>query len=257
MKTRITLTKVFIYIVSFAWLCLGGFANAEEQPANQTAPQEASPAPAQENKAEPEKEKVEISPEVIEKTMPSYKLNLKQLIEEAERNIKKVDDELKKQEIFKRNQEKEAKCRGLFEKANALYAQGKLKEAKEEWIKALALTKDPEIQGYIREAEKRACQDELAKKKEDDLQRQESQEKERLEKERELQEELNRKEQERKLKADQSKLERQKKEEELNRKKAEEENHKKLKLEMRQLERQRQEEMKKQMQELERNTGEE
>jgi len=45
-----------------------------------------------------------------------YTYSLKQLIEEAEKNIKKVDEELKKQEIEEQNKQRELEARELFEK---------------------------------------------------------------------------------------------------------------------------------------------
>lgn len=97
---------------------------------------------------EPEKEKIEISPEAVEKKMSSHAFNLKQLIKEAEKNIKKVDTQI-------RNQEREVTVRQHFEKGNQLYQEGKLKEAKKEWQEALSITKDPEMKEYIRQAQRR------------------------------------------------------------------------------------------------------
>lgn len=90
------------------------------------------------------------------RTERGYTYNLKQLIEQAEENIEKVDKQLEKREIRKRNEEREAKVREHFEKGNSLYKEGKLKEARQEWQKALEISKTPELEGYIRESVRRA-----------------------------------------------------------------------------------------------------
>ncbi len=96
-----------------------------------------------------------------------YTYNIKRLLEKVEENLKKVDKEIKEKEILKRNQEREAKVRKHFKKGNALYKEGKLKQAKKEWLKALEIARNPEMRDYIREAAKRAKQEELARKKEE------------------------------------------------------------------------------------------
>jgi len=95
-----------------------------------------------------------------------YTYSLKQLIEEAKKNIKKIDEELEKREIEKRNREREAKAREYFEKGKSLYKVGKLKEAKQAWQKTLEITKNPEMKDYIKKSEKKAKREELARKKE-------------------------------------------------------------------------------------------
>ncbi len=116
-----------------------------------------------------------------------YTYNIKQLLEEIEQNLQKVDDEIKEAEIRKRNEEREAKVIEYFERGNAFYKEGKLKEAKKEWQRALEISKDPEMKDYIREAEKRAREEELARKKEE-KERQRRLEAEQKEKERRLNE---------------------------------------------------------------------
>jgi len=90
-----------------------------------------------------------------------YTYDLKSLIETAERNIKKVDDEIMRQEIDKRNEEREAQVISYFERGNQLYKEGKLKEAKSEWEKAVSISRNPEMKDYI---EKRSRQAKLEKK---------------------------------------------------------------------------------------------
>jgi hypothetical protein len=105
------------------------------------------------------KDKIEIKGDAIEKSIPSYRMRLKDILKEAEENIKKVDKELKSQEVVARNREREAKVAEAFEKGNQLYKNGKLEEAKEEWKKALGISKDPEMRGYIEEAERKAVEE--------------------------------------------------------------------------------------------------
>lgn len=87
-----------------------------------------------------------------------YTYDLKSLIETAQRNIKKVDDEIMRQEIDKRNEEREAQVVSYFERGNQLYKEGKLKEAKSEWEKAVNISKDPEMKDYIEERSRQAAQ---------------------------------------------------------------------------------------------------
>lgn len=95
----------------------------------------------------------------------SYTLNLKQLVKEAEKNIKKVEGEIEEREIENCNRQREDEIRKHFERGNTLYKEGKLEEAKIEWQKALKISKDPEIRDYIRGSEKRAKQEELERRK--------------------------------------------------------------------------------------------
>jgi tetratricopeptide (TPR) repeat protein len=84
-----------------------------------------------------------------------YTYNLKNLIEVAEKNIKKVDNEIMQVEIRKRNEEREALIVAYFERGNQLYKEGKLKEAKQEWEQAVSISKDPEMKKYIAESGRR------------------------------------------------------------------------------------------------------
>jgi tetratricopeptide (TPR) repeat protein len=135
---------------------------------------------AQQPTSNEEKVRYQTRPEI-----KGYTYNLKRLLEKIEENIKKVDEEIEKVEIRRRNEEREAKVREHFERGNTLYREGKLKEAKGEWLRALEITKDPEMKEYIRKAEKRAKEEELARKKEE-KERQRRLAAERKEKERRL-----------------------------------------------------------------------
>ncbi len=116
-----------------------------------------------------------------------YTYNIKRLLEQIEENLQRVDEEIKEAEIRKRNEEREAKVIEYFERGNAFYKEGKLKEAKKEWQRALKISKDPEMKDYIKKAEKRAREEELARKKEE-KERQRRLEAEQREKERRLNE---------------------------------------------------------------------
>lgn len=147
-----------------------------------------------------------------------YTYSLKQLIEQTEKNIEKVDEKLKEREIEEENRKRELEAREHFEKGNALYKEGKLKEAKSQWQKALEITKDPQMKSYVKMSERRARKEELVRKREEkEKQRRfeaEQREKERLERERQKQLELEKKEKLRKQKEEQARLERERKEKE-------------------------------------------
>ena len=70
-----------------------------------------------------------------------YTYNLKKLMELAEKNIEMVDKALKEKEIEERNQKRATEARDYFEKGNALYKEGKLKEAKKAWQNSLRLSR--------------------------------------------------------------------------------------------------------------------
>ena len=159
------------------------------------------------------------------KESQGYIHNLKQMIEEAGENVKKADAASKEKEVEKRNKERETEIKEHFERGNTLYKEGKLKEAKKEWQKALAVSKDPEMKDYIRKSVKRAKAEEVARKKEEREREKrlkaEQNEKERRELEGKRRFEAEKREQKRKQKEEQAKLERQKREEEVSQKKEE------------------------------------
>ena len=102
------------------------------------------------------KDKIDIKSDAIERSIPSYRMRLRDILKEAEEGIKKVDKELGEQEILARNKEREAKVAEVFENGNRLYKEGKFKEAKEEWSKALDISKEPQMRGYIEKAARKA-----------------------------------------------------------------------------------------------------
>ena len=117
----------------------------------------------EENALEEEKEKLEINPEIIKKNVPAYTASLKQLIEEAERWIEKLGEEIKDVKMFERNQDKETKAREHYAKATILYQQGKLEEAKKELEKVIETAKEPEMEDYIYWREKQSKKEHQAK----------------------------------------------------------------------------------------------
>ena len=98
------------------------------------------------------RESVEVSDSVIEKNVPAYKMSLTRLIEEAEKNLQRVDAQIK-------NQEKEKLARELLEEGNSLYKTGDLENAQKKWKEALKITKDPSFKKYIKESEKQALKE--------------------------------------------------------------------------------------------------
>ena len=113
------------------------------------------------------KNKAEVNPDLIERVIPSYNTHLKEILKAAEENIKKVDKEIAQGEVKARNEEREAKVREAFEKGNELYKAGNSKEAKEAWQRAVSISKDPEMKGYIEETSRRASGEDRKIKEED------------------------------------------------------------------------------------------
>lgn len=74
-----------------------------------------------------------------------YPSGLRAVIEQVEKNVEIVDQELDKQGIEERNRQREAEAKNYFEKGNVLYKEGKLKEAKQAWERALEISEDLEL----------------------------------------------------------------------------------------------------------------
>jgi len=153
-----------------------------------------------------------------------YSYNLKNLLEETQENLEKVEQEIE-------NREKEARIRMYFEKGNELYEEGKLKEAKSQWQKALKISKDPKMREYIKKAEIKAKEEKLAREKE----QQEMRKRLQLEERERIQAE---KEKERQLLLQQKELQRKQKEEEIARRNEERKRQKQIEAEAKEKERQ-------------------
>ena len=152
------------------------------------------PAQAQERGSAPQADNkdVMINEEVIKEEMPSYSYDLKQLIREAEKNIKKAEEKIKEKAEYKEKQQREVRAREHFEKGNTLYKEGKYKKAKKEWQQALDITKDPSMQDYIKTSEQKAREEEQARKaaEREALRKQREQERAKAKAEREKQRQL-------------------------------------------------------------------
>uniref|UniRef100_A4SD89 Tetratricopeptide TPR_2 repeat protein n=1 Tax=Chlorobium phaeovibrioides (strain DSM 265 / 1930) TaxID=290318 RepID=A4SD89_CHLPM len=81
---------------------------------------------------------------------------LKELIEKAELNIRKVDGLIEERKVTERNIVRDEKARAAIQRGNELYAAGDLEEAKKAWNEALAITKNEEMKRYLAEEERRA-----------------------------------------------------------------------------------------------------
>lgn len=123
-------------------------AAVAEKPA--ALPGEAAVTAPEEKVPEEEKIKIEISEKEIASKVPSYKTDLKDIVREAESNIKKIDDALKAEDAEKGAKEH-------YDKGSALYNEGKFEEAGKEWDAALGLAKEREFRKCIRASLKRAA----------------------------------------------------------------------------------------------------
>ena len=112
--------------------------------------QTAEEAPVEGQPAEEEKIKIEISEKEIDARVPSLSKNLKDIIRDAEANIKRVDDQLKAED-------NELGAKEHYDKGNTLYNEGKFEEAGKEWNSALGLAKELEFRKRIRGSLKRAA----------------------------------------------------------------------------------------------------
>lgn len=158
-----------IFILSFVasvFLFLTPSFSAEEAKTNPPAEaQPANPEPVKPEGVTTAPPQITVPPKEISQLMPAQHLNLKQLIEEAQKNIKKVDAELEKQKVFEQNRKKELEARRHFEKGNKLFKQGKLLDAKKEWAQTLDMTQDKDFKGYMRQTLIEADKEEAAKAK--------------------------------------------------------------------------------------------
>lgn len=96
-----------------------------------------------------EKIEIKVDPALIDKEIPLYKTDLKQIVFEAEQSIKKIDEKLK-------SEENDKAAREHFDKGSALYSEKKYDEAKSEWESALKVAATPSMRGAIKNCIKRA-----------------------------------------------------------------------------------------------------
>ncbi|NTV02270.1 MAG: DUF2914 domain-containing protein [Chlorobiaceae bacterium] len=84
------------------------------------------------------------------------KATLKELIFQAQENIRKVDQIIDQRERERRNEARESKARESFERGNALYSSGDLEGATKAWKEALDISGNPEMKGHIAEQARQA-----------------------------------------------------------------------------------------------------
>lgn len=166
----------------------------------------------------------------------SYKYDIESIKKRSKKQLNLIQRKLKEQRIEEAQAKKAKKIQDIFNQAEELYQQGKLKEAKELYEKAYKLSDDKSMRQYIKRANKAIAKQKrkereaaLVRKKEEREKKRrlarEQKEKVRLERERQKQLAQEKKEQERL-----------KKQEELTRKREERERQKKLLREQREKE---------------------
>jgi len=96
------------------------------------------------------KDTVEVDSKIIKDEIPYYKTNLKQLLQEAEKNIKEIDKQIADQKFLDAYEEKADTIREYIAKGNVLRKEGNLEEAKEYYRMALEISKEPEMKKYIK-----------------------------------------------------------------------------------------------------------
>jgi tetratricopeptide (TPR) repeat protein len=101
-----------------------------------------------------------------EEPQPSYVYDLKSLIEKSKNNIKRVNEKIKEQAIYKRNLQREEKAREYYDRAMLLFEEGKVDEARELFEKSIRITENPEMKGYIKVSEKKFKSQAAAMRKE-------------------------------------------------------------------------------------------
>jgi hypothetical protein len=128
-----------------------GDSSIQEKSARSVEEKQVEGQPAEEKiVVEEEKVKIEISEKEIASRVPSYKTDLKDIVREAEANIRKIDDALKAEDAEKGAKEH-------YDKGTAFYNEGKFEEAGKEWNTALGLAKEREFRKCIRASLKRAA----------------------------------------------------------------------------------------------------
>jgi len=98
--------------------------------------------------------KIEISEKIIEKELPFYRYSIKELIEEVEKNIKKAEKGIVDEKLREKNLDRELAIRKHYIEGMYLYKHGKLEESRKEFLKALEISQDPEMEGYIKKSAK-------------------------------------------------------------------------------------------------------
>jgi TolA-binding protein len=167
---KIKVTFLFVIVPLFAFLFLSSSIFAEETKTSDAGASSA-PAPAPVSVAA-NAATVAASPAVpaadaTSDEQSSYVYDLKKLIEKSKDNIKRVNEKIQEQAIYKRNQQREEKSREYYERAIQLFEEGKPDEAREYWEKSIKITEHPEMKNYIKGSEKRFKLQASALKKEE------------------------------------------------------------------------------------------
>jgi len=102
------------------------------------------------NYAKNDKDIVEVDSQIIKDEIPYYKTSLKQLLQDAEKNIKKIDKDIADQQFLDTYKEKADTIREYIAKANNLKKEGNLQEAKRYYKMALEISKEPEMKKYMK-----------------------------------------------------------------------------------------------------------
>lgn len=97
----------------------------------------------------------------------SYVYDLKSLIEKSKSNIKRVNERIKEQAVYKRNQEREQKAREYYDQGMALMEEGKTNEATEFFEKSIRITEHAEMKDYIKVSEQKFKSQAKAMRKEE------------------------------------------------------------------------------------------
>ena len=102
------------------------------------------------NYAKNDKDIVEVDSQIIKDEIPYYKTSLKQLLQDAEKNIKKIDKDIADQQFLDTYKEKADTIREYIAKANNLKKEGNIQEAKRYYKMALEISKEPEMKKYMK-----------------------------------------------------------------------------------------------------------
>lgn len=97
----------------------------------------------------------------------SYVYDLKSLINKSKDNIKRVNEKIKEQAVYRRNQLREEKAREYYDRAMELTEEGKIDEAQEFFEKSIRISEHAEMKDYVRLSEKRFKSQAKAMRKEE------------------------------------------------------------------------------------------
>ena len=163
-------TGIFLFLAS-ASLRAQGLQELVSRAESSQGGQEEKPiqaAPEEQNAGAPKIKPVEDVFQFKETPkLHGYTYDLKRLLEVARENIRKVNEEIALEEMRRRNEARETQIVKYFEKGNQLYKEGKLKEAKQEWEKAVSVSKNPEMKQYIEESSRQSRIEEKRLKKQE------------------------------------------------------------------------------------------